>query len=94
MNVVWSPMALYDLRSIENHISEDNPKAAKKTVLAIRAFALKQFAMPRSGRAGKVQGTFELVVPRLPYTIIYRMNDKDIDIARVLHQRRLWPDKI
>ena len=94
MNVVWSPMALFDLRSIENYISEDNPIAAKKTVLAIRSYALKQFVMPRTGRIGKVEGTYELVVPKFPYTVIYRIDNEDIEIARILHQRRLWPDKI
>jgi toxin ParE1/3/4 len=43
------------------------------------------------GRAGRVRGTRELVVPGLPYIVIYRVRKDTIQIARILHGAQLWP---
>jgi plasmid stabilization system protein ParE len=40
---------------------------------------------PLSGRAGHVPGTRELVVPGLPYIIIYRTTKTAVEILRVFH---------
>ncbi|MCP4320222.1 MAG: type II toxin-antitoxin system RelE/ParE family toxin [Hyphomicrobiales bacterium] len=90
----WTIGAQYDLRNIEAYIADDNPTAAKQVVLAIIDYTEKQLTMPHIGRPGRVAGTRELVMPKLPYTIAYRITDDRIDILRVMHQSRLWPDMI
>ncbi len=93
MNVIWAAPALYDLRSIENYIAEDNPLTAKKTVLAIRSYTVKQLHAPRLGRVGRVSGTYELVIPKLPYIVVYRCEPGTAYILRVYHTSRQWPEE-
>ena len=44
------------------------------------------------GRHGRIEGTRELVIPGLPYIIPYRVKNNVIEILRVLHAARKWPD--
>ena len=37
---------------------------------------------PESGRPGRVEGTRELVVPRLPYIVVYQV-DRELEAVRV-----------
>ena len=49
---------------------------------------------PAIGRPGRVLGTRELVIGHLPYIIAYRMRGTDLEILRVLHSSRIWPDEM
>ena len=44
------------------------------------------------GRIGRVQGTRELVVNRSPYLLIYRVTKSRIEVLRLLHGARMWPE--
>jgi toxin ParE1/3/4 len=93
MIIIWSPKSRSDLRSIQNYIAEYDPAAAQRVVLSIVDLVENQLsAMPRLGRKGRAGGTFELVLSRLPYIVVYRLRDRDIDIVRVYHTSRLWPE--
>lgn len=92
MIVNWTPGSLNDLESIERYISEDNPAAAQRVVTTILGFGSALSEMPRRGREGSVPGTHELVLLKFPYTIAYRITDEGVDMLRVLHHARLWPD--
>lgn len=48
--------------------------------------------MPRSGRAGRIEGTREAVVPRSPYIVVYRISEQTVDILGIWHAARLWPE--
>lgn len=58
---------------------------------AIEAAVSQLVRMPRSGRAGKVAVTRELVVPRTPYVIVYRVYTDRVVILRLLHGAQRWP---
>ena len=93
MNIIWMPESLTDLQDIEEYISEDSAVSANDVVQTIFHFVSKQLqTFPRSGRIGRVAGTFELVVPRLPYFIPYRIHQNKIEILRVYHTSRLLPE--
>ena len=92
MTIIWSPAALGDLSSIHDFIAEDNPDAAQRVVETIYLYAEEQLSMPRTGRPGRVAGTYELVIPKLPYIVPYRLVEGRVEIARVYHTSRLWPD--
>jgi toxin ParE1/3/4 len=47
---------------------------------------------PQSGRPGRVSGTRELVVTRTPYVVPYRVQGRNIEILRVYHGARKWPE--
>jgi len=48
---------------------------------------------PQSGRTGRIGGTRELVVPRTPFIVAYRIKDETIDILAVHHTSRRWPER-
>jgi len=95
MNTVWSPEAIEDLASLRAYIAEDNPAAARRTVRHIIE-SIEQLIPnnPRIGRAGRVPGTRELVIPRSPYIVPYRLQPTTIPILRVHHGARRWPDSL
>jgi plasmid stabilization system protein ParE len=41
-----------------------------------------------------VVGTRELVIGELPYVIPYRVLGQDLEILRVLHTSRRWPESL
>ncbi len=95
MNIVWSPEAIEDLASLRAYIAEDNPAAARRVVLRIIQ-TIEQLLSdnPQIGRAGRVPGTRELVIPRTPYIVPYRFQRKTIQVLRVYHGARRWPDSL
>ena len=48
---------------------------------------------PALGRVGRIDGTRELVVPRTPYIVAYRIRGQTIDILAVLHGAQKWPER-
>jgi toxin ParE1/3/4 len=46
------------------------------------------------GRTGRVPGTRELVIPCTLYIVPYRVRGATIEIARVYHSARRWPDRL
>ncbi len=93
MKLIWSPEAIDDLISVQQYIAKDDPRAAREVVLAITTLIEHQLpAFPHSGREGRVKDTLELVVPSLPFVIPYRIKQNTIEIVRVYHASRRWPD--
>jgi toxin ParE1/3/4 len=48
---------------------------------------------PQMGRPGRVSGTREFVVPRTSYIVPYRVRDNRIQVLRVYHGARRWPER-
>ena len=95
MKIVWSPEAIQDLVSVRAYIAEDNPAAARRTVqLIVESIEQLLPDNPRIGRAGRVPGTRELVIPKTPYIVPYRLQRTTIQILRVYHAARRWPDSL
>ncbi len=94
MRVRWSANAERDLDAIEAFIGQDNAVVAIETVLGILQRVEDTLPPhPSIGCAGRVSGTRELILTRTPYLVAYRMRDKTIEVLRVLHAARRWPDK-
>jgi addiction module RelE/StbE family toxin len=94
MKVRWSRRAIRRLASIHDYIAKDNPSAAMRVAEAIIAAAERLKQIPLMGRAGRIPGTRELVVPGLPYILPYRVLGEEIQIASVIHTSRKWPEKL
>ena len=91
MRVRWLRHALLDLEEIETYIAKDSPAVAVDVVVKIiKAVSLLK-EQRGIGRAGRVPGTKELVVPDLPYIIPYRVKDGVVQVLRVYHTSRKWP---
>jgi len=89
--VVWSESAQDDYLEILRHIAIDDPIAAERVVDAIAKSGegLGEFA---TGHPGRVSGTYEKSIPRLPYIIAYSLADggRTVAILRVIHAARDW----
>jgi addiction module RelE/StbE family toxin len=92
MKVILSPQAREDLREIFLYIAADNPHAARlvQARLKERVAALKE--NPHIGRPGRVPGTRELVIAKTPYLAPYQVVGDTIQILRVYHGARQWPE--
>jgi toxin ParE1/3/4 len=85
--------ALANLNAEAAYIARDNPDAAVRVVTAITTAVDRLAQYPALGRAGRVPGTRELVVPHSPYIIPYRVRGEAVEILRVLHVARRWPEE-
>ena len=47
---------------------------------------------PDMGHAGRVLGTRELVIPKTPFIVPYRLQRNVIQILRVYYGARRWPE--
>ncbi len=76
-------------------IERDDPTAARKTALRIvEAVETLIPANPKVGRPGRVSGTRELVIARTPFIVPYRLREGTIEVLRVFHGARRWPDRL
>lgn len=89
--VVWSDAARDDYFAILRYIAREDPDAAERVVSAIERVGndLADFA---TGHPGRVAGTYEKSVARLPYIIAYALADDDstVTILHVIHTSRDW----
>ncbi|WP_367156196.1 type II toxin-antitoxin system RelE/ParE family toxin [Methylomonas sp. HYX-M1] len=92
MKLVWTEPARQDLREIFTFIAEENPNAARRLLAEIKERAVLLQNNPQLGRAGRVDGTRELVVVGTQYILPYRLKEQQIQILAVFHGARLWPD--
>jgi addiction module RelE/StbE family toxin len=92
VKILWTGPARQDLREIFTYIAEENPKAARALLAAIKARVSVLENNPQIGRAGRVEGTRELVLTRTNYILPYRIKDQQIQILAVFHGARQWPD--
>jgi plasmid stabilization system protein ParE len=92
MRVIWSRPALRQLDAIRAFIAEDKPGAAARVAATILAAAERLEVFPNLGRKGRSSGSRELIVPGLPYIVVYRIANDGIEIASVMHTSRMWPE--
>jgi toxin ParE1/3/4 len=93
MSIQWSGEAVDDLRSLQAFIAKGNPAAARKMALAIvEAVETQLPENPQMGRPGRFSGTRELVISRTPYIVPYRIKAGTIQVLRIYHGARRWPD--
>ena len=92
MRIDWSPPALADLQSISEHIEQDRDlDTANRVARAIYDAVQTLRRMPRRGRRGRVEGTRELVLPRLPYVVVYQVSVDRVIVLSVVHGAQRWP---
>lgn len=86
----WKATAIADLLAIIDYISDDNPDAAQALKDEIEAKTSRLPEHPQMYRAGRVDGTREMVV-RPNYIVVYSENPAAVTILRVLHAAQQWP---
>ena len=94
MTIRWTKPANDDFLGIVAWIAASNPAAASRVGQRILDAVRHLEDFPLQGRPGRSPGTQELVISRLPYLVIYSVDDADprtLVILRVLHGAMSWP---
>ncbi len=95
MRIRWTEPAAQDLTGICDYIQEhDAPGAARKVALAIYEGVGTLAQFPNRGRPGRKVGTRELMFPKLPFLVIYRVRQDVIEISRILHGAERYPETL
>lgn len=91
--VTWSREALDDIKVQVQYIAKDSLAAATRVADRIRDTG-KALGDMATGRPGRVSGTYEKSVTRLPYIIAYELLDvagrQSVVIVRVIHTSQDW----
>ncbi|MGK7880208.1 MAG: type II toxin-antitoxin system RelE/ParE family toxin [Crocosphaera sp.] len=93
MRIVWLSLAVKDLREIRAYIAPESPLAATKIANKIQKAVTSLGEMPKLGRVGRVFGTRELVISQTSYIVVYRVSQNRVEILRILHGAREWPEQ-
>jgi toxin ParE1/3/4 len=92
MQIKWLRRALRNLEQAHNYILKENSQAAQEVILKIQTAASQLENYPFMGRPGRVEGTREIVISNTSYIIIYRVKEEFVEILRVLHTSKRYPD--
>ena len=94
MKIVWTKRAVNDIHQVREHIRSENPPAAARTGERIETATSYLAQFPESGRKGEVPGTRELVIPGLPYIMVYRIQGGRVQILRIFHSKQKWSNAL
>lgn len=90
-DVVWSQEGLADLRNLFQFIARDSPRNAHKVADRIEN-SIDLISATPFGRVGRVPGTFEVSVAKIPFIIVYQLpDDAALAVLCVIHTSRDWP---
>ena len=88
MRVRYSPRAFADREAIYEYLEKRNPQAAREIKLAIVRAIRGLSWHPRIGRPTDTEGVYELIVPRRPYKVYYRIAGTEVWIVHIRDARR------
>jgi len=92
VRIDWSPAALADLQAITEWVEQDRGmKTANRIARRIYEAVQSLRTMPYRGRHGRIENTRELVIPGLPYVIVYEISKERLVVLDVLHGAQRWP---
>ncbi len=92
MKIIWSPQARSDLRGAVLYVARDNPRAAGGLRDRIKEAIGKLATHSQMGRPGRVPGTREWVISGTAYIVPYQVRNECVEILRVYHESRQWPE--
>ncbi len=92
MKIKWLRQALRNLEQAHLYIIKDDPEAARQLILRIQSAVSQLAEFPFMGRVGRVETTREIVISNTSYIIIYRVKEESVEILRILHSSRKYPE--
>ena len=87
----WAEEAGADLENITNYLFQHTPERAAELVREVYSAPAGLLMFPHRGRAGRKEGTRELVLSPLPWIVVYRITGESIYVLRILHGAQKWP---
>lgn len=96
MLIDWSNSADFDLMEIlAFFISNEQESIGRDIVSRIIKSSNILKTQPFAGKLGRIDGTRELVVRKLPYIIVYQIiSARALEIVRIIHTSRLFPESL
>ena len=88
MKVIWREAAELELYDQVRVIARDKRDAAEAILDSLLDIAGRLGKFPDMGIKGRVVGTRELIVPHLPYILIYRKCGDRVEILNLFHTSR------
>ena len=87
MRIRWTPAAAGDLEEIHNYLTKHHPDWARPTLINSHGCPFPE-AISQPGANGREEETRELLHPRLPYIVAYRVREAAIEILHIWHASR------
>jgi plasmid stabilization system protein ParE len=88
-DLIWSPRSGLDLADIDTFLSEYDPAAAARMLIAIRSAVDRLSDYPRLG-CPLHEPLRVIGVRNTPYLILYRLRDGVVEVVRIRHARGDW----
>lgn len=93
MKVVYLAEARRDLEWMRFYYSRILPEGARQAGPRYRSTLALLRANPRMGHSTGGGNSLEFAVPRMPFSIIYRVDDTELVILRVWEERQQRPGR-
>lgn len=84
-----STRSITNMAAIKKHIAADNPAAAERVIASLLSMTSQLAEQPMIGHTRQRSGTRQMVMPKYPYTIVYRVSASKVRIVAVYHQRQI-----
>ena len=94
MQIKWLRRAPLNLDEEAAYLAKDSPRMTSEFVQHLRDSVAMLVQHPNMSRPGRIAGTRELVVTRFSYLVPYRVHDSSVEILRILHTARKWPNRM
>jgi len=92
VKIEWSAHALSDLEAISEYSEQDrNLETANRVTRTIYDAIQSLRTLPYRGRYGRIADTRDLVIPRLPYIVVYRVFEERVLVLSIVHGAQRWP---
>lgn len=94
MRVNWTKSAINDLEIEANYLNRVSPSIEDSFLEDVESGIdlIKEY--PELGRIGRVNQTRELILKKFQYILVYLVESSYIDIIRLLHTSRKWPNSL
>lgn len=92
--IIFARRYVHEFETQLRRIAADRPLAARRMSDRIASLLRLLADNPELGRAGRIAGTRELVIPRTPYVACYRLAHDRIEMLPFRHGRQRWPKRL
>jgi addiction module RelE/StbE family toxin len=90
MRIRWTSDAATDFENIAHYLHREHASAAGAVIRTIVDAIGTLIRFPNRGRPGTVAGTRELVLPTLPYIVVYSPTDQTVQLLHIFHAAQDW----